>query len=117
MAREDGDGKSGRPKARRPAARPPRGAATGQKRAAEATSETASGPERIAKRLARAGVASRREAERMIEDGRVRLNGRLLDTPAVTVTLDDRIEVDGKEIAAPEPARLWRYHKPAGLVT
>jgi 23S rRNA pseudouridine2605 synthase len=74
-------------------------------------------PERIAKRLARAGVASRREAERMIEDGRVRLNGRLLDTPAVTVTAADRIEVDGKPLAEPEPARLWRYYKPIGLVT
>ena len=73
--------------------------------------------ERIAKRMARAGVASRRESERMIEAGRVRLNGQKLDTPAVTVGPDDRIEVDGKPLAAPEPARLWRYHKPAGLVT
>ena len=74
-------------------------------------------PERIAKRLARAGVASRREAERMIAEGRVRLNGRLLDTPAVTVTALDRIEVDGRLVAEPEPARLWRYYKPVGLVT
>jgi 23S rRNA pseudouridine2605 synthase len=74
-------------------------------------------PERIAKRLARAGVASRREAERMIAEGRVRLNGRLLDTPAVTVTAADRIEVDGVTLGAPEPPRLWRYHKPQGLVT
>ena len=73
--------------------------------------------ERIAKRLARAGVASRREAERMIEAGRVRLNGRVLATPAVNVTEADRITVDGKPLAAPEPPRLWRYHKPAGLVT
>jgi 23S rRNA pseudouridine2605 synthase len=74
-------------------------------------------PERIAKRLARAGVASRREAERMIEEGRVRVNGRRLDTPAVTVTASDRVEVDGRAVAAPEPPRLWRYHKPEGLVT
>lgn len=74
-------------------------------------------PERIAKRLARAGVASRREAERMIAEGRVRLNGRLLDTPAVTVTAADRIEVDGMTLGAPEAARLWRYYKPQGLVT
>jgi 23S rRNA pseudouridine2605 synthase len=74
-------------------------------------------PERIAKRLARAGVASRREAERMIEESRVRLNGRVLDTPAVTVTEADRIEVDGKPLAEPEPPRLWRYYKPIGLVT
>ncbi|MGF1658742.1 MAG: pseudouridine synthase [Rubrimonas sp.] len=74
-------------------------------------------PERIAKRLARAGFASRRDAEKMIAEGRVRLNGRRLDSPAVTVGPADRIEVDGKPVAAPEPARLWRYHKPAGLVT
>ncbi len=73
--------------------------------------------ERIAKRLARAGVASRREAERMIEAGRVRVNGKRLDTPAFTVTAKDAIEVDGKPIAAKEPPRLWRYHKPPGLVT
>jgi len=74
-------------------------------------------PERIAKRLARAGVASRREAERMIGEGRVRLNGKVLDTPAVTVSRADRIEVDGKALAAPEHPRLWRYYKPVGLVT
>ena len=73
--------------------------------------------ERIAKRLSRAGVASRREAERMIEAGRVRLNGKQLKTPAITVTELDRIEVDGKLIGEAEPARLWRYHKPQGLVT
>ena len=73
--------------------------------------------ERIAKRMARAGVASRREAERMIEAGRVRVNGRVLDSPALNVTARDRILVDGKPLAAAEPPRLWRYHKPAGLVT
>lgn len=73
--------------------------------------------ERIAKRLARAGVASRREAERMIEAGRVRVNGRLLTTPAFTVTAKDRIEVDNEPLAPKEPPRLWRYHKPPGLVT
>jgi 23S rRNA pseudouridine2605 synthase len=73
--------------------------------------------ERIAKRLARAGVASRRDAERMIAEGRVRLNGRVLDTPATLVTDADRIEVDGQPLAEAEPPRLWRYHKPAGLVT
>jgi len=72
---------------------------------------------RIAKRLSRAGVASRREVERMIEAGRVRLNGKQLNTPAITVTEHDRIEVDGKLIGEAEPARLWRYHKPQGLVT
>ncbi|MEM9600159.1 MAG: pseudouridine synthase [Pseudomonadota bacterium] len=73
--------------------------------------------ERIAKRLARAGIASRREAERMIEAGRVRVNGKRLDTPAFTVSTRDAIEVDGKPLTAKEPPRLWRYHKPPGLVT
>jgi 23S rRNA pseudouridine2605 synthase len=74
-------------------------------------------PERIAKRLARAGIASRRVAETMIAAGRVAVNGRVIDSPALTVTAADRIAVDGKPIAAPEPARLWRYYKPLGLVT
>ncbi|MGV6811697.1 MAG: pseudouridine synthase [Brevirhabdus sp.] len=73
--------------------------------------------DRIAKVLARAGVASRREAERMIEAGRVAVNGKLIDSPALNVTKADTIKVDGKEIAEPEPARLWLYHKPTGLVT
>jgi 23S rRNA pseudouridine2605 synthase len=73
--------------------------------------------ERIARRLARAGVASRREAERMIEAGRVRVNGRIIDSPALNVGPRDTVEVDGKPLAAPEPARLWLYHKPVGLVT
>jgi 23S rRNA pseudouridine2605 synthase len=73
--------------------------------------------ERIARRLARAGVASRREAERMIEAGRVTVNGRRIDSPALNVTEADRIAVDGRPVEAPEPPRLWRYHKPAGLVT
>ena len=55
--------------------------------------------ERIAKRIARAGLASRRDAERMIEAGRVTLNGKRLDTPAITVTDRDRITVDGKPVA------------------
>lgn len=73
--------------------------------------------ERIAKRLARAGVASRREAERMIEAGRVRVNGKRIDSPALNVKAADRVEVDGQPLAEAEPARLWRYHKPVGLVT
>ena len=73
--------------------------------------------ERIAKVLARAGVASRRDAERMIEAGRVTLNGVRLTTPAVTVGPSDAILVDGRPVAEPEPPRLWRYHKPNGLVT
>ncbi|WP_105381608.1 pseudouridine synthase [Neorhizobium alkalisoli] len=73
--------------------------------------------ERISKILARAGVASRRDVERMIMEGRVALNGNVLDTPVVNVTLDDKIEVDGVPIRGIERTRLWLYHKPAGLVT
>lgn len=73
--------------------------------------------ERIAKVLARAGVASRREAERMIEAGRVSLNGKTLTSPAQNVTAHDLILVDGAPLAEAEPARVWLYHKPAGLVT
>jgi 23S rRNA pseudouridine2605 synthase len=73
--------------------------------------------ERIAKRLARAGLCSRREAERWIADGRVRVDGKLLTTPAVTVTARSRIQVDGKPLPEAEPAQLWRLHKAKGLVT
>ena len=72
---------------------------------------------RIAKVLARAGVASRREAERMIEAGRVSVNGRPVASPALDVAPSDRIRVDGREVAAAEPPRLWLFHKPPGLVT
>jgi len=73
--------------------------------------------ERIAKRIARAGLCSRREAEAWIRAGRVAVDGRVLDSPAVTVTEANVISVDGKPVPAAEPTRLWRYHKPAGLVT
>ena len=73
--------------------------------------------ERIAKRLARAGVASRREAERMIEAGRIAVNGTTIRSPALNVSPEDSVTVDGRALAAAEPTRLWRYHKPAGLVT
>jgi len=73
--------------------------------------------DRIAKFLARAGVASRREVERMITAGRITLNGTVLDTPAVKVSEADNITVDGKPVGAPEKLRLWRYYKPNGLVT
>jgi len=73
--------------------------------------------DRIAKVLARAGIASRRAAEAMIAEGRVAVNGTRLDSPALNVTPADRITVDGKPLAAPEAPRLWLYHKPAGLVT
>src|SRR5690606_28081004 len=73
--------------------------------------------ERIAKRLARAGIASRRDAEDLIAAGRVSVNGRKLDTPAFNVMPEDRIEVDGTAIPAIERTRLFLFHKPAGLVT
>jgi 23S rRNA pseudouridine2605 synthase len=73
--------------------------------------------ERIAKRLAAAGVASRREVERMIEQGRVTVNGEKLTTPACLVGPADRITVDGKLVGGKPLPRVWRYHKPAGLVT
>jgi 23S rRNA pseudouridine2605 synthase len=73
--------------------------------------------ERISKVMARAGVASRRDCERMILEGRVSLNGKVLESPAVNVTDRDRIEVDGQAIGAIERTRLWIYYKPAGLVT
>ncbi len=79
--------------------------------------ETPSAGERIAKRLGRAGLCSRRDAERWITEGRVAVNGRVLTSPALVVGPGDRIVVDGKPLAEPEPPRLWRYHKPAGLVT
>lgn len=73
--------------------------------------------ERIARRLARAGLCSRREAERWIAAGRVAVDGETLTTPAVVVTEASRILVDGKPLPAADRTRLWRYHKPAGLVT
>ncbi|HEY3697214.1 pseudouridine synthase [Phenylobacterium sp.] len=73
--------------------------------------------ERIAKALARAGVASRREVERLIEAGRVALNGQVLASPAVKVEPGDILTVDGAVVEDAEPARLFRYHKPAGQVT
>ena len=73
--------------------------------------------ERIAKVIARAGLCSRREAERWIADGRVTVDGEKLTTPAVTVTAASTILVDGKPLPLAEPTRLWRYHKPTGLLT
>jgi 23S rRNA pseudouridine2605 synthase len=80
-------------------------------------SEAAPAPERIAKVLARAGLCSRRDAERWIAAGRVSVDGHVLTTPAVAVTAANDIRVDGAPLPSPERARLWRYHKPIGLVT
>jgi 23S rRNA pseudouridine2605 synthase len=73
--------------------------------------------DRIAKVLARAGLCSRREAERWIAAGRFAVNGKTLTSPAITVVPDDRIEVDGEALPERERTRLWLYHKPRGLVT
>src|SRR4030095_3457030 len=72
--------------------------------------------ERIAKVMARAGLCSRRDAERWIADGRVTVNGKRLDSPAFTVSDTDVITVDGKPIPLQEPTRLFRYNKPRGLI-
>ncbi len=80
-------------------------------------SESGDEQERIAKRMARAGLCSRREAEKWIEAGRVTVNGECLTTPAFTVGPKDEITVDGKPLQAKERTRLWLYHKPSGLVT
>jgi 23S rRNA pseudouridine2605 synthase len=73
--------------------------------------------ERIAKVIARAGIASRREAERLIEEGRVTVNGQKVLRAALNVTPADKVVVNGRALEAAEPARLWLYHKPTGLVT
>ena len=73
--------------------------------------------ERIAKVLARAGVASRRGAEILIVEGRVKVNGKIIDSPALNVGPRDRVVVDGKPLPEAEPTKLWLYHKPLGLVT
>lgn len=73
--------------------------------------------ERIAKFLSRAGICSRRDAERLIHDGRVKLNGLTLETPATLVDENDNIQVDGREIGQKAATRVWLYYKPVGLVT
>jgi 23S rRNA pseudouridine2605 synthase len=73
--------------------------------------------ERIAKLIARSGACSRRDAEKMIAEGRVAVNGEHIASPALNVMSDALITIDGKPLAAAAPPKLWRYHKPAGLVT
>jgi 23S rRNA pseudouridine2605 synthase len=73
--------------------------------------------DRIAKWLARAGVASRRDAERLVADGKVTLNGAPVTHPATFVTAGDIVQVAGEVVDPPARARLWRYHKPEGLIT
>jgi 23S rRNA pseudouridine2605 synthase len=95
---------------------PPKGGKSFGKPAAKAD-EGPKRSERIAKAMARAGIASRREVERLIGLGKVAVNGKILETPATLVTRDDVITVDGKPIGSAQATRVWRYHKPAGLVT
>ena len=79
--------------------------------------ETEPVPMRIAKAMAHAGLCSRRDAEAWIEAGRVAVNGKLLATPAYVVKPGDKISVDGNPLPEAAPTRLWRFHKPRGLVT
>jgi len=79
--------------------------------------KSSSDGDRIAKAMARAGLCSRREAERWITAGRVQVNGKMLETPACVVKPGDKVIVDGKPLPTKEPARMWRYNKPLGLVT
>ena len=83
----------------------------------ETNPESHADAERIAKVMARAGVASRREAERMIMEGRVAVNGKTIDSPALDVRPSDKIVIDGKRMDEPQETRLWMYYKPVGLVT
>jgi 23S rRNA pseudouridine2605 synthase len=75
------------------------------------------GAERVAKRIARSGLCSRRDAERWIAAGRVAVDGAVLTSPALSVTAANIVTVDGEPLPAAERARLFRYHKPAGLLT
>ncbi|QSF52966.1 pseudouridine synthase [Brevundimonas fontaquae] len=118
--REDGakriGDKADRPRSDKPRNDRPR-TDKGGKDGKSKTPDTPLRAERIAKTMARAGIASRREVERLIGLGKVAVNGRILDTPATLVTRDDVITVDGKPIGSTQATRVWRYHKPAGLLT
>jgi len=81
------------------------------------TEDNAQKGERIAKVLARAGVASRRQVETMIAEGRISIAGKKVETPATLITSTDGITVDGKPVGGIAPTQLWKFHKPGGLVT
>lgn len=82
-----------------------------------ANAKPGEGPQRIAKLLARAGVASRREIERMIAEGRITINGEPVATPATLLSTLDGVAVDGQPVAAPQAPRLFLFHKPSGYLT
>jgi 23S rRNA pseudouridine2605 synthase len=109
-SRPSPDAPRGRRAAR--AAAPPR-----KPQAAPPETEHADGPQRIAKLLARAGVGSRRDVERMIEEGRIALNGEIIAQPAPLLSSLDGLTVDGNPVAKPVSTRLYRFHKPAGCLT
>jgi 23S rRNA pseudouridine2605 synthase len=100
------------PKGRRAA----RGVASALK-AKPAEAEREDGPQRIAKLLARAGIGSRRDVERMIEEGRIALNGQVIVQPAPLLSSLEGLTVDGNPVAKPVSTRLYRFHKPAGCIT
>lgn len=108
-----------RPRSGKPVNTPKSGASTEAPASGPSTERSPDRPEgdRIAKLLARAGVASRREIERMIEDGRIALNGKVLDTPATFLTTLIGVTVDGKQVGKIEAARLFAFNKPTGLLT
>ena len=74
------------------------------------------GPVRIARWLSRAGAASRRQAELLIREGRVRVNGQVCASPAIRIQLADRVDLDGRRVRPAQPTRLWRYCKPVGVI-
>ncbi len=114
--RDDKPRRGPRDARRGPGERP--GPRPGRRERAEGKAAEATEPgERIAKRLARAGIASRRDAETLIAAGRIKLNGKVLDSPAINVIPSDVIELDGTQIPAIERTRLFLFHKPAGVVT
>ncbi len=88
-----------------------------QSKRAATSPDGVGGGMRIAKAIARAGMCSRRDAERWIEAGRVAVNGQVLTSPALVVIPSDKVTVDGKPLAGSQEIRLWRYHKPKGRVT
>jgi 23S rRNA pseudouridine2605 synthase len=109
---------TGRPSRKPSGARSPAPKTRGAPASAPRTdAEWSEGGERIAKYLARAGIASRREVERLIEAGDVSVNGKTLTSAAFKVTGRETIKVGRKTVQAPDGTRLWRYHKPSGLIT